>query len=79
VVQVFKIPIQPNKEGTLMTILYRRFILVVAFISTMGVIAANLIQETRRFPSNLELTKPGHSLNCSELQTCALVLSTRLS
>ena len=42
----------------IMTILYRRFMLIAAFIAAMGALTANLIRETRREPTAPRIFTP---------------------
>ncbi len=60
-----------------MDILYRRFALVVAIIATMGVMTANLIQETRTARSDridfIQQSLPASSGKCQGMKFCGLL------
>jgi len=59
-----------------MSVLYRRFMLVAAMIAALGVLTANLIQETRRDIISRPAASPELPLllkyTCSGDKTCAI-------
>lgn len=54
-----------------MDILYRRFILVSAFIAVAGVLVANVIVETRR-PVSGSFAAPAQETHCGGAVLCSL-------
>ena len=56
----------------MMTILYRRFFLVVALIACMGVSLAHLIQQTRPTIYDHEARFPSISKPCNVTKTCQI-------
>ncbi|MGB7287070.1 MAG: hypothetical protein WBC71_09080 [Salaquimonas sp.] len=54
-----------------MDILYRRFVLVAAFIALGGVVMANIIVETKQ-SQHLNSISPAMHLTCKDVKVCAL-------
>jgi len=65
-----------SRKGETMSVLYRRFMLVAAMIAALGVLTANLIQETRRDVISRPAVSPELPMllrySCNGDKTCAL-------
>ena len=71
-------PHQPRKV-TLMSILYRRFFIVAGIIACMGVLTANIIQQTRRDVTPGEYQSPLISKACADGQLCLAPLASAIA
>lgn len=58
-----------------MDVLYKRFFIVALMIASMGVLTANLIQQTKREPSVQTILAPKTLLGnaCTDDKTCRLL------